>query len=97
MSKQGETINDLPYRTAVAITLSDSTVYGDPVGVLGSLPANIIPDAWYVGVSGDVTIVDMAGNTTLLKNCVQGTIYKIAATKFKNTGTNATNLVALYY
>jgi hypothetical protein len=99
--RNGQTINADQFRRAVAITLSDSTTYASSVGIGGTQPNQQtsleIPDAWFVGVGGDLTIVDMFGNTTLLKNCVQGAIYYIAATKFKAAGTSATNLVALYY
>lgn len=73
------------FSQAVAVTLSDSTVYSPP------------PDAFMVGASGNVTIVDMNGHTTLIKNMTQGIVYPIRATKFKSSGTAATDLVALYY
>ena len=97
MAQAGQTVNEQPYHIALAISLSDSTTYADPVGAVNTPTPPFIPDAWYVGVSGDVTIVDMNGNTALLKNCVQGTIYRIRATKFKTTGSTATNLVTLYW
>jgi len=90
-----------PFRRAVAITLSDSTTYVDTVGgVAGASQATLeIPDAWYVGTSapGNLVIVDMAGNTTTLKNLIAGQIYYIRATKFKSASTTVADLVALYY
>lgn len=50
--------------------------------------------AIYVGVIGDVTLVDESGNTLLFKNAI-GTI-PVRATKIKATGTTATNIIILY-
>ena len=71
-----------PASEAIAITLSDTVTY--PVF-----------RAFYVGVSGDVKIDTVNGQAVTLKNCSQGTIIPIKATRFYSTGTTATNLVAL--
>ncbi len=72
------------YWKTVAVTLSDTD---DLVNTC---------DAFMVGVSGNVTLIDAAGNTTLIKNCTQGVVYRIRANRFKTSGTAATDIVALY-
>lgn len=65
------------------ITTSDTTVYSPPLKRL------------YVGVAGDVSLVDVYGNTSLLKALPQNW-YSFANTpisKVKATGTTATNIV----
>lgn len=70
---------------AVAITLSDATVLS---------PA---PEAFLVGVGGDVVVVPAGGSTTVtLKNLQSGQIVPLACRQFYSTGTAASNLVALY-
>jgi hypothetical protein len=72
---------DPGYTSAAAITPSDVTVVNFR--------------AFYVGVSGNVTIDPLNGlsNTTL--TLVQGRIYPIAITRVYATGTTATNLIGL--
>ena len=60
---------------------------------------NVLPDgectALYVGVSGDVTIVDVDGTETLFKSAPVG-ILPCQTLVVKSTGTTATDIVALY-
>lgn len=51
--------------------------------------------AIYVGVAGDISVVDMAGNTRLFKNAAAGSVIPIRITKVNASGTTATNLIAL--
>lgn len=95
MARHGATIPEQSFERAIAITLSDATTYSNP-DETGSI-APFIPEAFFVGVAGDVTILDMGGNTTLLKNCQAGVRYNIRCRQFRVTGTTATNLVALYF
>jgi hypothetical protein len=50
--------------------------------------------AIYVGVAGNITLVDLAGAVTLFSNVPVG-IFRVGATRVNQTGTTATNLVAL--
>jgi hypothetical protein len=50
----------------------------------------------YIGVTGDVTVIDNNANTTLFKAVPAGGILPIAVTKVKATGTTATYIVAGY-
>jgi len=66
-----------------AITPSDTDTFSQPVTV-------------YVGVTGDVVIVPVAGDTTLtFKNVPQGSTVPCLATAVKATGTTATNLIGI--
>ena len=52
--------------------------------------------AIYVGVAGDVTVVNTAGQTALFKAVPAGTLLPVEASRVNATGTTATNLIALY-
>jgi hypothetical protein len=54
-----------------------------------------VPRAIYVGVTGDVTMVDSVGNTVLFKAMPVGE-HAEQPSQIKATGTTATNIVALY-
>lgn len=54
------------------------------------------PRAIYVGTGGHVSIVDLAGNTILLKNVQSGTILPVRAKQVRSTGTTAGDLIGLY-
>jgi hypothetical protein len=84
MAANGNPVPEQGYSKAVAVTLSDVTTYNPPC------------DAFMVGVTGHVSLVDMAGVTTVIKNCTQGQVYRIRATKFL-AATAATDLVMLFY
>lgn len=64
---------------AVALTPSDSSF----VDLCG----------FYVGGTGDVTVVDGAGNTTLFKALPVGSVIELRVVKVTAAGTTATNLV----
>lgn len=68
------------FRSAKAVTLSDSTV--------------VAFDGLYVGVSGDVKITDMNGVATVFKAAPVGFL-NVACTLVWSTGTTATNIVGL--
>lgn len=53
-------------------------------------------DAIYVGVAGDVTLLDHRGTAVLFKALPVG-IHRIRTKRIKSTGTTATNIVALYF
>ncbi len=50
----------------------------------------------YVGGAGDVTAVTQAGNAVVFKAVPAGAILPIRARRINQTGTTATNLVALW-
>ena len=95
MARNTSAVPEQAYSKAVAIVTSDVTTYSnyDASGAV----APFIPDAIHVGVAGNVTIVDMGGNTTTLTGCLAGVRYPVRATKIMATGTTATNLTALYW
>jgi hypothetical protein len=64
---------------AVAITPSD-TAFVDLCG-------------FYVGGTGDVTVVDGGGNVTPLKALPVGAVIELRVVKVMATGTTATNIV----
>lgn len=49
----------------------------------------------YVGVSGDIQLTDVDGNTTTFKGVPQGVILPVRATIVIGAGTTATNLVGM--
>lgn len=51
--------------------------------------------AIYVGVTGDITLVTLAGNAVLHSNVSAGP-FPIRASRVNATGTTATNMVAWY-
>ncbi len=51
----------------------------------------------YVGVAGDVNVIDAAGNEVLLKNLAAGLWHPIGCTHVKSTDTTATDIRAGYY
>lgn len=52
--------------------------------------------AIYVGVTGDVVVVDAAGNAVTYKNAVQGSYILMCGIRVNSTNTTATNLVGVY-
>ncbi len=72
-----------PAADSYQITPSDSV----------QLPTRI--RGFYVGVTGDVTVVTAGGNTVLFKAIPAGKIMPVQALYVKATGTTATNLVGL--
>ena len=80
-------------RSAVAITPSDTTVYG-PVGNNGG-----VLDALYTGgaVVGNITVTTEAGDLVTFSNVPIGTILPIRSTKVMSTNTTSTLIVGLRY
>jgi hypothetical protein len=74
--------NDQYPNGAVAVTPSDTV----------SLTKHAV--GFYVGVAGDVTLVDLYGNVTLFKAVPVGFQYFVGFTRINATGTTATNIVA---
>jgi hypothetical protein len=72
-----------PYRDAVSITPSDSTI----------IP---VPRAVYVGGAGHLEVVMYGGTTVIFKSVPAGTTLEIYVTKIKATNTTATLILALY-
>lgn len=50
----------------------------------------------YVGVSGDVAVKDDAGNSVTFVGVAAGVIHAISTDRILNTGTDATDIVALF-
>lgn len=74
----------LPARNAVAVTPHDT----DELAVYSR--------GLYVGVSGNVVIVTVGGETVTFSNLAAGIIHPIRAKIVKSTGTTATNIVSVY-
>lgn len=55
-----------------------------------------LPRAVWVGTGGDVTVISAAGTTVTLANVPSGTLLPIRPDVVKSTGTDATDLVALW-
>jgi len=72
----------LPATNLGVVTKSNSTVFGVPTRAL------------YVGGTGDVTVT-MGGVYVTFKSVPAGTLLPIACTQVRNTGTSASNMVAL--
>lgn len=72
-------------RGAFAVTKSDSTIF------------NRIPSALYIGAEGDVAVTTEAGDTVSFVGVPAGTTIPLRVTQVLNTGTSATNIVALVY
>jgi hypothetical protein len=53
-------------------------------------------DGIYIGVGGNISIVDESGTTRVIVGVVAGTVYPFKATKVNTTGTTATDYWALY-
>ena len=76
------TVNISPASKLVDIAKSDSTVY------------NPLIRAIYVGVAGDITVVDNEGNSVLFKAVPQGVVLgPFSVAKVMSTGTAASSLV----
>lgn len=52
--------------------------------------------ALYIGVTGDVTVTSVHGNTVLFTGMLGGMEHAIEAARVHATGTDATGIVALY-
>ena len=83
MAAFGPFCREEPFRTGVAVTPSDSTVYAPPL------------DALYVGGTGNLALTGVDGASYTLNGALAGTVYNIQVQKVLATGTTATNIVAL--
>jgi hypothetical protein len=70
--------------SAAAVTPSDSTAFSRPTKYL------------YVGGTGNLTVIDGAGNSVLFQSVPAGAVLPIACTKVMSTGTAATKIVAMF-
>jgi hypothetical protein len=76
------TTNIAPASKLVSITKSDSTVYSPLIRAI------------YVGVGGDINVVDNDGNTVLFVGVPQGSLLgPFALTKVMSTNTNAGSMI----
>lgn len=73
----------IPAEKFNALTPNDSTVITPTRGL-------------YVGVSGDVKVDSIDGNAVTFTSLAAGIIHPISCTKVYATGTDATNIVAVY-
>ena len=80
-----ESLNQLLYDSAVAVTPSDSSdVAGAPYKAL------------YVGVGGNVALdLNSGGEAIVFKNLASGQILPVVFDRVDSTGTTATDLIAL--
>lgn len=74
----------IPGESLVSITPHDSNKLTKPIRAL------------YVGASGDVKIMDMAGATITLVGLAAGIFHPVCATQIFNTDTTATSIVGVY-
>lgn len=72
-----------PAADAFAIVKSDTTDFAYTARAI------------YVGGSGDVALMTLTGNAVTFKALSAGTVLPVSAVRVNNTGTTATNLVAL--
>lgn len=75
------TMNDDPGKDAEAVVPSDTVSQG---------PYRMI----YVGVSGDVSLVTLGGNTVLFKSVPVG-LHKMGFSRVNSTATTATNMLGV--
>lgn len=72
-----------PYRSAVAVTTSDST----------NIPTT---DALFIGGAGNVAVTTVNGDVVTFTAVPVGTILPVAASRVMATNTTATFILALY-
>lgn len=53
------------------------------------------PRSLYIGVGGDVEIVDAEGGTRVFKNVASGSVLPVAPVKLKDANTTATDILGL--
>lgn len=74
---------------AIEVTPSDTVDLTKPSGVAAT-------KYLYAGVTGDVVIITPSGDTVTLKALAAGIFHPMQATRIKETGTTATNILAIY-
>lgn len=77
--------NNAPYYGAVAVTPAD----GSDLALTGTR-------ALYIGVTGDVKVDTLGGDTGIVFKAVPVGVLYVAVKRVYSTGTTATNIVALY-
>jgi len=50
----------------------------------------------YIGTGGDVKVDTVSGDTVTFKNLADGSVLAVQVKKVYNTGTDATDIIALY-
>lgn len=75
---------DTPYRHAASVSPSDSV---DLTNVTRGI---------FVGGAGNLVVITEGGETVTITGVTAGTILRLCAGRVKNTGTTATNIVALW-
>ena len=87
-------VQSLTPRSAIAITPSDTTVYGPPVGSNGG-----VLDALYVGATagGNLAVTTEAGDVVTFIGVPIGTIIPVRCTKVMSTNTTSASIVGLRY
>lgn len=83
---------ETPYRAAYAIVPSDT----NPLPRYGGAKGNVCQGV-YVGKGGDLAVEMADGTQTIFRKVPQGLILPIHAHKILATGTDAEDLVLLYY
>ena len=65
--------------------------------VPATLETLVIPGAvLYIGTGGDVKVDTVSGDTVTFKNLADGSVLAVQVKKVYNTGTDATDIIALY-
>lgn len=75
---------DSPARSLVAVSPSDSA------------DLSFVTKALWIGVGGNVQVIDMGGTTTILVGCQAGQIIPVRVARVMATNTTATSIVAMY-
>lgn len=73
-----------PFRGAVAVTKSDSTVFAQETRGI------------YVGTTGDLAVAMADGSSVVFKAVPAGTLLPIAVKQVLDTGTTASTVLALF-
>jgi hypothetical protein len=82
-AQRGDTV-DFPAKNLRAITPNDTT------------PLTFIPKALYIGVGGNIAMIAQEDSEAVtLQNIASGSIIPVRAKIILNTGTTASNIVAL--
>lgn len=84
-------VTTAPYNLTLAIVPDDTT------NMAQFTTRQLLTDAVYVGVTGDVVAVTDNGDATTWKAVPAGTFLPIAVKRVNGSGTTATNLIACYW
>ena len=65
--------------------------------VPATLETLVIPGAvLYIGTGGDIKVDTVSGDTVTFKNVADGSVLAVQVKKVYNTGTSASDIIALY-